>query len=31
LEGHEKYKYVIFEIDDPVRVASDIRKCIREL
>ncbi|MGG0792473.1 hypothetical protein ABE137_00300 [Brevibacillus laterosporus] len=29
LEGHEKYKYVIFEIDDPSNVASDIRKRIR--
>jgi hypothetical protein len=26
LEGHEKYKYVVFEIDNPTKVASDIRK-----
>lgn len=31
LEEHEKYKYVIFEIDDPTDVASHIRKRIREL
>jgi hypothetical protein len=30
LEGHEKYKYVIFEIDDPAAVASEIRKRISE-
>lgn len=28
LEGHEKYNYVIFEIDDPTGVASEIRKRI---
>ncbi|MBY7130264.1 hypothetical protein ILS68_22030 [Bacillus sp. 8YEL33] len=31
LEGHEKYKYVYFEINDPTKVASDIRKHIRDL
>jgi hypothetical protein len=31
LEGHEKYRYVIFEIDDPVSVASEIRKHMRDL
>ncbi|ABO66151.1 MULTISPECIES: hypothetical protein [Anoxybacillaceae] len=31
LEGHEKYNYAIFEIDDPTSVASEIRKRIREL
>ncbi|MGG2065750.1 hypothetical protein [Bacillus sp. S14(2024)] len=30
LEGHEKYKYVVFEIDDPTKVASDIRKRMRD-
>ncbi|HFU7090129.1 TPA: hypothetical protein ACGN8S_005286 [Bacillus cereus] len=29
LEGHKKYKYVIFETDAPSSVASDIRKHIR--
>lgn len=31
LEGHEKYKYVFFEIDNPTRVAADIRKRLRDL
>ncbi|WP_416825439.1 hypothetical protein [Ectobacillus polymachus] len=31
LEGHEKYKYVFFEIDSPTKVAADIRKHIRDL
>ncbi|MDM5189099.1 hypothetical protein QUF99_17835 [Bacillus sp. DX4.1] len=31
LEEHKKYKYVIFETDDPSSVASDIRKHIRAL
>lgn len=30
IEGHEKYSYVIFEIDDPTKIASEIRKRIRE-
>lgn len=30
LEGHEKYKYVFFEIDSPTKVAADIRKHIRD-
>ncbi|WJX02511.1 hypothetical protein [Priestia aryabhattai] len=31
LEGHERYKYVFFEIDDPTSVAADIKKRIRDL
>ncbi len=31
LEGHEKYKYVFFEINDPTKIASDIRKHIKDL
>ncbi len=31
LKGHEKYKYVFFEIDDPTKVAADIRKHIKDL
>ncbi|CAG9613402.1 hypothetical protein BACCIP111899_02617 [Bacillus rhizoplanae] len=30
LEGHEKYKYVMFEIDNPTKVAADIRKRMRD-
>ncbi|MED4585906.1 hypothetical protein P9578_24435 [Brevibacillus choshinensis] len=30
LDGHEKYKYVIFQVDDPSSVAADIRKHRRE-
>lgn len=30
LEGHEKYRYVIFEMDDPTGAASEIRKKWRE-
>ncbi|WP_242218218.1 hypothetical protein [Bacillus cereus group sp. BfR-BA-01380] len=30
LEGHEKYKYVVFEIDNPTKVAADIRKRLRD-
>lgn len=26
LDGHDKYKYVIFQIDRPAEVAADIRK-----
>jgi len=26
LEGHEKYRYVIFNIDDPTSAAAEIRK-----
>ncbi len=29
LEGHEKYKYVFFEIDNPTKIAADIRKHIK--
>ena len=29
LEGHEKYKYVFFEIDNPTKIAVDIRKHIK--
>ncbi|GAB6462526.1 hypothetical protein OCF10_13720 [Bacillus cereus] len=31
LEGHEKYKYVYFEIDDPTRIAANIREHISKL
>ncbi|WP_141432284.1 hypothetical protein [Bacillus sp. 03113] len=31
LEGYEKYIYVFFEIDDPTKVATDIRKHIKDL
>jgi hypothetical protein len=31
LQGHEKYHYVIFQIEDPVSVAAEIRKRIRNL
>ncbi|MGJ7919136.1 hypothetical protein [Neobacillus sp. LXY-4] len=31
LDGHEKYNYVIFEIDNPTNVAFEIRKHLREL
>ncbi|QPA31450.1 hypothetical protein [Thermaerobacillus caldiproteolyticus] len=31
LEGHEKYNYVIFQIKDPISIASEIRKRIRNL
>ncbi|PYI56904.1 hypothetical protein [Paenibacillus flagellatus] len=30
LEGHDKYRYVIFQVDNPTGVASEIRKRIRE-
>lgn len=30
LEGHEKYNYVICEIDDPTSIAAEIRKRIGE-
>lgn len=30
LEGHEKYKYVVFEIDNPAKVVADIRKHMRD-
>ncbi|NRF95838.1 hypothetical protein HQN89_34055 [Paenibacillus frigoriresistens] len=30
VSGHEKYSYVIFQIDDPTGVKSDIRKRIRD-
>lgn len=29
LNGHEKYKYVIFQIDDPTNVAAEIRRRLR--
>ncbi|WP_459500796.1 hypothetical protein [Bacillus sp. C1] len=31
LEGHEKYKYVFFEMDNPTSITADIRKHIRDL
>ncbi|MDR5046793.1 hypothetical protein ACTFRP_29605 [Bacillus cereus group sp. MYBK234-1] len=31
LECHEKYKYVFFEINDPTKIAADIRKHIKDL
>lgn len=30
LEGHKKYKYVIFEIDNPKEIAAELRRKIRE-
>ena len=30
LQGHEKYRYVIVEMDDPTSVASEIRRRLRE-
>ncbi|WIY62419.1 hypothetical protein [Bacillus arachidis] len=30
LDGHEKYKYVFFEIDNPTNLAAEIRKRIRD-
>ncbi|WP_400162187.1 hypothetical protein ACAF76_001030 [Brevibacillus sp. TJ4] len=30
LDGHEKYRYVIFQMDDPTRVAADIRQHLRK-
>lgn len=31
LEGHEKYRYVIFQIDNPTEIAARIRREIRKL
>ena len=31
LDGHEKYNYVIFEIDNPTNVVYEIRKHLREI
>jgi hypothetical protein len=31
LEGHRKFKYVIFQIDNPTQIAAEIRKRIRDL
>ncbi|PEY30009.1 hypothetical protein CN354_26210 [Bacillus cereus] len=31
LEGHEKYNYVFFEMDNPTNIAAEIRKRIRGL
>lgn len=31
LEGHKKYKYVIFQINNPTNIASEIRVRLREL
>ncbi|TYP70063.1 hypothetical protein [Paenibacillus methanolicus] len=30
LAGHEKYRHVIFQTDDPARTASDIRRQLRQ-
>ena len=29
LEGHKKYQYVIFQMENPTEVASQIRKHLR--
>lgn len=29
LEGHEKYRYVIFQVENPTKVAAEIRRYIR--
>jgi hypothetical protein len=31
LEGHDRYKYVVFQTDNPTEVASELRKRIRVL
>ena len=31
LDGHKKYKYVIFQIDNPTKIASEIRMRLRDV